>query len=141
MNVQLDMAWTIVGILSATVLCSGLLILALAPCLRQIMAAIVCSARKAPVRVALAGLALGALVSYAGTKPPAPTTYTVKFELPLAFDPIGGLTCEPGKVYSLPAVDGYRWKSSANNRLYDGGLLVFDLAEPGETVTMTAVWE
>ena len=141
MNVQLDMMWTIVGIVSATVLCSGLLILALAPCLRQIMAAIVCSARKASVRVALAGLSLGVLVSYAGTKPPAPTTYTVKFELPLAFDPIRSLTCEPGKVYNLPAVDGCRWKSSASDRLYDGGLLVFDLAESGETVTMTAIRE
>lgn len=141
MNVQLDMAWTIVGFVSATFFCSGLLILALAPCLRQIMVAIVCSARKSPVRVALAGLALGTLVSYAGTKPPAPTTYTVKFELPLAFDPIRSLTCEPGKVYNLPAVDGCRWKSSANDRLYDGGLLVFDLAESGETVTMTAIWE
>ena len=141
MNVQLDMAWTIVGILSATVLCSGLLILALAPCLRQIMAAIVCSARKAPVRVALAGLALGALVSYAGTKPPVPTTYTVKFELPLAFDPIESLSCETGKVYRLPALDGVRWKSRASDRLYDDGMLVFNLAQPGETVTMTAIWE
>lgn len=141
MNVQLDMMWTIVGIVSATVLCSGLLILALAPCLRQIMAAIVCSTRKAPVRVALVGLAIGVLVSYAGAKPPVPTTYMVKFELPLAFDPIESLTCESGKVYSLPALVGYRWISSANDRLYDGGLLVFDLAESGETVTMTAIRE
>ena len=141
MNGQLDMAWTIVGVVSATVFCFGLLILALAPFLRQVSAAIVGSARKTPVRVALAGMAIGFMVSYAGTKPPAPTTYTVRFELPLAFDPIESLTCETGKVYVLPAVDGYRWRSSANDRLYDGGLLVFDLAQPGETVTMTAIWE
>lgn len=141
MNVQLDMAWTFVGFVTATVFCSGLLILALAPCLRQATAAIVGSAKKTPVRVGLAGLAIGFLVSYAGTKPPAPTTYTVKFELPLAFDPIESFTCETGKVFCLPKVDGYRWRSSANDRLYDGGLLVFDLAKPGETVTMTAMGE
>lgn len=141
MNVQLDMAWTIVGFVSATFFCSGLLILALAPCLRQTTAAIVGSAQKTPVRVALAGLAIGFMVSYAGAKPPAPTTYTVKFELPLAFEPIESFACETGKVYGLPAVDGYRWKSSANDRLYDGGLLIFDLAKPGETVTMTAIGE
>lgn len=33
------------------------------------------------------------------------------------------------------------WRSSANGRLYDDGMLVFDLVKPGETVTMTAVWE
>ena len=32
------------------------------------------------------------------------------------------------------------WAGS-NGRRYDDGMLVFDLAQPGETVTMTAIWE
>ena len=140
MDCPIDVFWVNVGIAAAAIFCGVLTVLAILTRLRDAATAVVAAARKSPVCVALAGLALGALVSYAGTKPPA-TTYTVKFELPLAFDPIENLTCEPGKVYNLPAVDGCRWKSDANDRLYDGGLLVFDLAQPGETVTMTAIWE
>lgn len=141
MNAQLDTIWTIVGVVSAAVFCSILLILALAPCLRQVATAIVCSARRTPVRVALAGLAFGALVSYAGTKPPTPTTYTVVFRLPDGYRPIESMHCETGMVYNLPPAENWRWQSSANNCLYDGDLLIFDLAKPGETVTMTAVRE
>ena len=135
-----DVIWTNVGIAAAALFCVGLALLALATFLREAVAAFVSAARKAPVRASLVGLALGALVSYAGTKPPA-TTYTVRFELPPAYEPIDGLQCETGKVYCLPTTEGCRWKSSANDRLYDGGLLIFNLAQPGETVTMTAIWE
>ena len=140
MDCSIDVIWMNIGIVAAAIFCGGLMLLALATRLGEAAAAVVSGARRMPVRALLAGLALGALVSYAGTKPPA-TTYTVEFELPLAFDPIESLTCEPGRVYKLPSLDGYRWKSDANDRLYDGGLLVFNLANPGETVTMTAVGE
>ena len=53
---------------------------------------------------------------------------------------------EPGRVYSLktfpPRQDGHRlvgWKCS-NGKRYDDGMLVFNLASPGEIVTMTAIW-
>ena len=141
MNCPVDVFWLNIGIVAAVIFCGGLMLLALATHLRTAVMEIVSSVRKTPVCASLVGLALGALVSYAGTKPPAPTTYTVKFELPLAFDPVESLTCETGKVYRLPSAGGVRWKSSVNDRLYDDGMLVFDLAKPGETVTMTAVWE
>ena len=134
-------SWEHFGLLSALVVWGGLVVFWVTSQSGVRVSRAVDRIRRMPVRAVLAGLALGALVSYAGTKPPEPTTYTVEFELPLAFEPIESLTCEPGKVYNLPAVDGCRWKSSANDRLYDGGLLVFDLAESGETVTMTAIWE
>ena len=33
------------------------------------------------------------------------------------------------------------WRRSDNGRRYDDGVMVFNLAEPGETVTLTAVWK
>ena len=44
------------------------------------------------------------------------------------------LTAPSGKTFA-------GWRSSKNGKLYADGILVFDLAEPGETVTMTAVWK
>ena len=132
--------WQTLGLWVGLLLWGGLCVVCFAARVRQGLALVCGQIRKTPARAVLVGLALGALVSYAGTKPPA-TTYAVKFELPQAFNPIESIVCEPGKVYSLPAIDGYRWKSSANNRLYDGGLLIFNLAQPGKTVTMTAIWE
>ena len=57
-------------------------------------------------------------------------------------------SCNPcwGEVFALakcPALSGRRfvgWACS-NGRRYDDGMLVFNLAQPGETVTMTAIWE
>ena len=58
------------------------------------------------------------------------------------------VTCERNRVYNLPkdvfaAPPGKRFAGWAcsNGRRYDDGMLVFDLAKPGETVTMTAIWE
>ena len=57
------------------------------------------------------------------------------------------VVCEIGKVYALPACAFGNfdkrfagWRCS-NGKRYDDGMLVFNLAEPGETVTMTAIWE
>ena len=55
---------------------------------------------------------------------------------------------ELGRVVNLPSCTfkpsaGKRfvgWACS-NGRRYDDGMLVFNLAQPGETVTMTAIWE
>ena len=56
--------------------------------------------------------------------------------------------CESGRVYSLaictfspPAGKRFAGWACSNGRRYDDGMLVFDLAKPGETVTMTAIWE
>ena len=56
--------------------------------------------------------------------------------------------CEPGHVYKLPkcgfvkpAGKHFAGWACSNGRRYDDGMLVFDLAKPGETVTMTAIWE
>lgn len=55
----------------------------------------------------------------------------------------------PNKVYKLPRCTAtppsgktrfVGWACS-NGKSYDDGVLVFNLAEPGETVTMTAIWE
>ena len=132
-------SWELFGVLSAGIIWGVLALVCLAPRLRG-LASVVSAVRKSPVRAVLAGLALGVLVSYAGTKPPA-TTYAVKFEPPQAFVPIESIACEPDKVYKLPTINGYRWRSSANDRLYDGGLLIFNLARPGAIVTMTAIPE
>ena len=40
-----------------------------------------------------------------------------------------------------PAGKRFAGWACSNGRRYDDGMLVFDLAKPGETVTMTAIWE
>jgi len=58
------------------------------------------------------------------------------------------VACETNKVYSLPPNNFIPpvgkcfagWQCS-NGKRYDDGMLVFNLAQPGETVTMTAIWE
>ena len=56
-------------------------------------------------------------------------------------------SCAIGKVVQLTrngfSKSGKRFAGWAcsNGKRYDDGMLVFNLAEPGETVTMTAIWE
>lgn len=91
--------------------------------------------------------------------PSAPGYFTAATVLPegsycIHFDANGGTgtmadqICTRDKVYNLTKCAFTRtsgkfvgWRSSKNGKLYADGILVFDLAEPGETVTMTAVWE
>ena len=58
------------------------------------------------------------------------------------------MKCEAGRVYKIspctfipPAGKRFAGWACSNGRRYDDGMLIFDLAEPGETVTMTAIWE
>ena len=72
----------------------------------------------------------------------------------LSFNANGGtgvfpvITMQYGCIYKLPECtltppSGKRFAGWAcsNGRRYDDGMLVFNLAQPGETVTMTAIWE
>ena len=71
----------------------------------------------------------------------------------VAFEAAGGegamptLSFSPNRVVKLPqgifTRSGKRFAGWAcsNGRRYDDGMLVFDLAKPGEIVTMTAIWE
>ena len=71
--------------------------------------------------------------------------YTIIFKSPGSSDIAQSYT--RGKVFALPKgllpAAGRRFAGWAcsNGRRYDDGMLVFDLAKPGETVTMTAIWE
>ena len=45
-------------------------------------------------------------------------------------------------AFSPPAGKRFAgWRRADNGRRYDDGVLVFDLAGPGEVVTLTAIWE
>ena len=73
----------------------------------------------------------------------------------VAFDANGGAgkmpnqSVESGKVaklnlcaFSPPAGKRFAgWRRNDNGRRYDDGILVFNLAEPGEIVTLVAIWE
>ena len=78
---------------------------------------------------------------------PKPTTYTIVFKTDGGSGTMSSLSCVPNKVYALTRCafkrSGKRFAGWAcsNGRRYDDGMLVFDLAKPGETVTMTAIWE
>lgn len=140
MNWSIDIVRICICLAAAAVFGIVMPLIVLAPRIKMSLKAAACSARMTPVRAMLAVLAVGALVSYAGTKPqPDPTKYTVEFVLPPPYNPIDSMQCVTGTVYALPAVEGCRWISDKTpGRLYDGGVMFFDLAKPGETVKMTA---
>ena len=76
-------------------------------------------------------------------------TYTVTFDANGGTGTMADQICVKGKTYNirkcaLTAPSGKTfagWRSSENGRLYADGLLVFDLAAPGQQMTMTAVWK
>ncbi len=78
---------------------------------------------------------------------PKPTTYMIEFKADGGSGTMASLSCAPNKVHALARCaftrSGKRFAGWAcsNGRRYDDGMLVFNLAEPGETVTMTAIWE
>ena len=57
--------------------------------------------------------------------------YTIHFKVPDELEKPGDMNCVTGKVYNLPALPSeYKWRrTDAGGRLYDGGVLVFDLIE------------
>ena len=78
--------------------------------------------------------------------------YCIHFNLGGGTGAIGDMMCPYGNVCALPQTKGrisnpgwsfvgWQWKLNNKSRRYDDGMLVFNLAKPGETVTMTAIWE
>ena len=63
--------------------------------------------------------------------PPGEGSYTIRFKVPQGFDVPDEMKCSIGKVYKLPELQaGYKWcRMDAQNRLYDGGMLVFNLTD------------
>ena len=49
--------------------------------------------------------------------------------------------CLPTNSFSAPAGKRFVGWACSNGRRYDDGMLIFGLADPGETVTMAAIWE
>ena len=76
-------------------------------------------------------------------------SYGIRFAANGGTGAMDGMVCTRDKVYNLtkcaftaPTGKAFAgWRSSKNGKLYADGVLVFDLAEPGKTVTMTAVWK
>lgn len=62
---------------------------------------------------------------------PEAGTYAILFKVPQDIAEPDAMSCDRGKVYRLPDLpSGYKWRRlDADGRLYDGGLLVFNLAE------------
>ena len=79
---------------------------------------------------------------------PDETHYAVLFDANAGTGVMDALRMEPQRVHNLPLCTftpppGKRFAGWAcsNGRRYDDGMLVINLAQPGETVTMTAIWE
>ena len=123
----------------------GLLMVAVGPLVRQAVERFRGLFLRTPFRALGLLVALGCLVAYAGTKPPV-GCYGVAFDLGGVPVEVPAISCEAEKVYKLPVMSerlpsGFLGWACSNGRRYDDGMLVFNLAKPGETVTMTAVWE
>ena len=132
--------WEMIGLLSAVVIWGGTAVVLLFPYGKDQLDGIAACAKRAPFRAALGAIVVGVAIAYGGSKG---SKYKIEFEQPQAFEPRDSKLCETGMVYELPALDGYRWRANVKgvDRLYDGGMLIFNLAQPGETVKMTATCE
>lgn len=62
---------------------------------------------------------------------PEAGAFAILFKVPQGMSEPAAMNCVRGKVYRLPDLpSGYKWRRlDAEGRLYDGGLLVFNLAE------------
>ena len=74
--------------------------------------------------------------------------YMVRFDANDGNGDMPALVMKPGSVcilqkcaFTPPAGKRFAGWACSNGRRYDDGMLVFDLAKPGETMTMTAIWE
>ena len=82
-------------------------------------------------------------------EPPPAGSYGIHFDANGGTGTMADLICARDKVYNLTkcafkAPDGKAfagWACKDTGRRYDDGVLVFDLAASGKTVTMTAVWK
>ena len=54
---------------------------------------------------------------------------------------LGHVVKLPNCTFKPPSGKRFAGWACSNGRRYDDGMLVFNLAQPGETVTMTAIWE
>ena len=80
---------------------------------------------------------------------PVSTRYMIEFRAGDGTGAMPPLQLVPSRVYKLPpctltpriTTKRFAGWACSNGRRYDDGILVFGLAEPGETVTMTAIWE
>ena len=74
--------------------------------------------------------------------------YTISFRAGAGTGTMDGMVCARGKVYNLAkcafkAPDGKAFAGWAgdNGKRYDDGILIFNAAEEGKVLTLTAVWE
>lgn len=68
--------------------------------------------------------------------------YTVSFECGAGHPAVEPMKCGLGIIYKLPDPGGdfIGWKCQNNGKLYDGGMLVYNLANHNGSVVMTAVY-
>lgn len=144
-----ELDWNSIGTATAAALLGALFFAALLPMLKARLCAFVRVARKAPVRFAAICLAAGAMIVYGGTKP-SPGVYHVVFDGgdSAATGEMAQLDCEVGRVYTLPpnafSCEGKSflgWLSSDSGRLYDDGIMIFNLTStPDAVIKFQAVW-
>lgn len=80
---------------------------------------------------------------------PEPVVYSIEFRRGEGSGEMASVTSARDAVKTLPACaftppDGKRfagWLREGSALRYDDGVMVFNLAEPGETVVLTALWE
>ena len=91
----------------------------------------------------------GAVTLYARWTRLGAKAYAISFNAKGGTKAMEPQICVVGRIYKLPKCGFAKpegktrfagW-SGADGRRYDDEMLVFDLAKPGETVTMTAIWE
>lgn len=145
-----EIGWNSIGAAAAAALLACVSLMALMPLLKTRFDAFIRCAGRAPVRFASICFVAGALCVYGGTKP-VTSGYRVAF-VAGAGDAQGEmvpLVCEMGKVYDLPANAFSRegktfigWVSSASGKLYDDGMMIFNLTNaPGAVIEFQALWK
>ena len=136
-------------IAAAFVFCGCIAVMYLAPCAVIALRRVFERAVDSPMRAVCFAIAVGIAVAYGGSKPP-PTGYRIVFDpntngVPLStqeqFVAVGKVAKLNLCSFSPPRGKRFAGWRGDNGRRYDDGMLVFNLADSGKIVTLTAIWE
>ena len=136
------------GLAAAFVLCGCIAVMYLAPCAVIALRRVFERAVDSPMRAGYFAIAVGIAVAYGGSKPA--NGYRIVFDPNVDGAPLATQEqfVEVGKVaklnlcsFSPPSGKKFAGWRGDNGRRYDDGVMVFNLAGPGEVVTLSAIWE
>lgn len=138
--------WELIGLVSALIFWGGMVVFFVFPYLSALVHDVRRGLSRTPFRAALGLMALGIAVVYGGTKPS--DAYMISFASCGGTGSMPEMSCRTNGVYNLSpcgftAPSGKKfagWWCPNTKKLYDDGVIVFNLGGARERVEMQAIW-